>query len=121
MPKPYSVDLRKKAIELIDSGQKISHVSELFSIAQNTLRNWLVLRKETSSLHPKDGYQKGHSHKIIDLGSFKIFAEEHSSETLEMMAQALGDVSDTTVGRMMKKIGFTRKKRHSGTKREMKK
>lgn len=121
MPKPYSVDLREKAIALIDAGQKISHVAQLFSVAQNTLRNWLVLRKETKTLLPKEGYQKGHSHKITDLDSFKKFADEHSGETLEMMAQALGNASDTTVGRMMKKIGYTRKKRHLGIKKEMKK
>ena len=121
MPKPYSVDLREKAIALIDAGQKVSHVAQLFSVAQNTLRNWLVLREETQELSPKEGYQKGHSHKIIDLDSFKKFAEEHSGETLEMMAQALGNASDTTVGRMMKKIGYTRKKRHLGIKKGMKK
>lgn len=121
MPKPYSLDLREKAIALIDAGQKVSHVAQLFSIAQNTLRNWLILRKETKTLSPKEGYQKGHSHKIIDLDSFKKFAEEHRGQTLEMMAQALGNASDTTVGRMMRKIGYTRKKRHLGIKKEMKK
>jgi len=121
MPKPYSVDLREKAIALIDAGQKVNHVAELFSVAQNTLRNWLILRKETKTLSPKEGYQKGHSHKIIDMDSFKKFADEHSGETLEMMAQVLGNTSDTTVGRMMKKIGYTRKKRHLGIKKEMKK
>ena len=121
MPKPYSVDLRKKAIALIDAGQKVSHVAELFSVAQNTLRNWLILRKEANTLSPKEGYQKGHSHKIIDMDSFKKFADEYFGETLEMMAQVLGNTSDTTVGRMMKKIGYTRKKRHLGIKKEMKK
>src|SRR5262245_38245683 len=121
MPKHYSVDLREKAIALIDAGQKVSHVAELFSVAQNTVRNWLVLRKETKTLFTKEGYQKGHSHKIVDLDLFKKFADEHSGETLEMMAQALGNASDTTVGRMMRKIGYTRKKRHLGIKKEMKK
>ncbi len=121
MPKPYSLDLREKAIILIDAGQKVKDVAELFSVAQNTLRNWLVLRKETKILSPKEGYQKGHSHKIVDLDLFKKFADEHSGDTLEMMAQHLGNVSDTTVCRMMKKIGYTRKKRHLGIKKEMKK
>jgi transposase len=121
MPKPYSVDLRERAIALIDAGQKVSQVAELFLVAPNTVRNWLILRKETKGLFPKEGYQKGHSHKIIDLETFKKFADAHSGETLEMMAQALGNTSDTTVGRMMKKIGYTRKKRHLDIKKGMKK
>lgn len=60
--------MREKAIALIDAGQKVNHVAELFSVARNTLRNWLILRKETKTLSPKEGYQKGHSHKIINKG-----------------------------------------------------
>lgn len=110
MPKPYSLDLRKKAIAQIDAGKKIREVAEMFSIAENTLRNWLSLREDTKSLSPKDGYQKGHSHKFKDLEYFKKFADEHSGESFESMAQAYGGVSDTTVGRMMKKIGILEKK-----------
>jgi len=121
MPRPYSLDLRQKAITLIDQGKEIKQVSELLNIAKNTIRNWLLLRDETNSLYPKEGYQRGHSHKITDIESFKKFAEEHVGETLEAMAQALGTASDTTVGRMMKKIGYTRKKRHLLIKNEVKK
>jgi hypothetical protein len=31
--------------------------------------------------------------------------------SLEMMAQKLGNISDTTIGQNMNKIGYTRKKR----------
>ena len=37
------------------------------------------------------------------------------------MAQEWGNVSDTTLGRMMKKIGYTHKKRLLAIKKEMKK
>ena len=121
MPQPYSLDLRKKAIALVDKGEKISYVAGLLSIADNTVRNWLALRKDTQSLSAKEGYQKGHSHSIKDLDSFKTFADENYGDSLEAMAQKWGNVSDTTVGRMMKKIGYTRKKRRLATKRGMKK
>lgn len=121
MPKPYSTDLRIKAISLINSGQKIEQVAILLSISSNTRRNWLCLREKTKSLSPKVGYQKGHSHKIKDLEAFKMFVEKHRGKTLEMMAQEWGNVSDTTLGRMMKKIGYTHKKRLLAIKKEMKK
>jgi hypothetical protein len=121
MAKPYSVDLREKARALIDGGEKVRVVSGLLEISQGTLRNWLCLREQTQSLAPKEGYQKGHSHKITNLKAFKEFIDKNCGETLETLAQRWGTVSDTTMGRMLKKIGYTRKKRPSATKNEMKK
>jgi transposase len=119
MSKAYSLDLREKAVFLVDQGEKVWKVAELLSISENTLRNWLCLRKETGSLSPKQGYQRGHSHKIVELDVFRKFVESNSGDTLETLARKLGNVSDTTVGRMMKKIGYTRKKRHLVTKSGM--
>lgn len=121
MAKPYSVDLREKAIALIDGGEKVRVVSGLLEISQGTLRNWLFLRQQTQSLAPKEGYQKGHSHKITNLKALKEFVDKNCGETLETLAQRWGAVSDTTMGRMLKKIGYTRKKRPLATKNAMKK
>ena len=42
MPKPYSYDLRKKAIEALEQdGMKKSEVSQLFNIRRNTIDLWL--------------------------------------------------------------------------------
>ena len=113
MPRPYSLDLRERVISFIDSGEKVSSASSFFKVAQNTIRNWLSLREETKSLAPKEGYQKGHSHKIRDQEAFKQFVHANAGDTLEMMAQKLGNISDTTVGRNKIKIGYTRKKRRT--------
>ena len=121
MPGPYSLDLRERVISFVDSGKSISVASSLFNVAQNTIRNWLSLREETKSLAPKEGYQKGHSHKIRDHDAFKQFVHAHAGDTLEMMAQKLGNISDTTIGRNMAKIGYTRKKRRTGMSSEAKK
>lgn len=58
----------------------------------------------------KSGYQKGHSHKITDLEKFKKFVLANKNDSLETLAQKIGSVSDTTVGRAMKKIEFSKKK-----------
>lgn len=121
MPKPYSVDLREKAIALVDSNKSIGEVASLLKLARNTVKSWIVLRERTGSLEPAHGYQKGHSHKIKDLDGFKEFVKQHDGDTLEEMAKKLGNVSDTTVGRMMKKVQFSRKKRPMAIKKEMKK
>ena len=73
MPKPYSLDLREKAIALVDSNKAISEVAILLKLAINTIKSWIKLRKITGSLQPASGYQKGHSHRITDLEGFKEF------------------------------------------------
>ena len=111
MPRPYSLDLRERVISFVDSGETVSSTSSFFQVSQNTIRNWLSLRETTKSLAAKEGYQKGHSHKIKDHEVFKQFVDANAGDTLEMMAQKLGNISDTTIGRNMNKIGYTRKKR----------
>ena len=113
MPGPYSLDLRERVISFVDSGETISSASSLFNVARNTVCNWLSLREATKSLAPKEGYQKGHSHKIKDYDAFKQFVDANAGDTLEMIAQKLGNISDTTIGRNMNKIGYTRKKRRT--------
>ncbi|MBE9031672.1 helix-turn-helix domain-containing protein, partial [filamentous cyanobacterium LEGE 11480] len=47
MPSPYSLDLRHKALEAIDQGQKKLHVSRMFNVSRNTLDLWLKRREQT--------------------------------------------------------------------------
>ena len=53
MPKPYSVDLRERAVATYDAGRLQTEVVQLFKISLATLRRWLAQRRAGQSLAPK--------------------------------------------------------------------
>ena len=107
---PYSVDLRKRAVSAVHSGMKKIEVCRLFIIGKGTLYSWLKLEETKGNLEPETGFQKGHSHGIKDLDKFKEFVDLHAGYTQEEMARHYG-VGKSTIGRCLKKIAYSRKKR----------
>lgn len=58
----------------------------------------------------------GNDHKITDWEKFRSFALTHGDKTQAEMAELWDDqISDRTISRALKKIDFTRKKRHMAT------
>ena len=53
MPKPYSVDLRERAVAAYDAGRLQTDVIQLFKISLATLKRWLAQRRAGQSLAPK--------------------------------------------------------------------
>ena len=122
----YSVDLRKRAIDLVDNGKKKSAVARLLNLSRRVIYLWLKRREETGSLKPKTGYQKGHSHRIRDWELFEKFAHKNKGCTTKQMAKQWTTLtgqstSDSVIERGLKKIGFTYKKKRSTTWKQMKK
>lgn len=116
MPAPYSQDLREKAIKAVESGRSVSEVSHSFGISRSALSAWRKRFRETGSYGAITNYQRGHSHKITDWCAFKAFAEKHGDKTQAEMAQLWpGQIDGDTVGKGLKRIGFTRKKRPTPT------
>jgi transposase len=58
MPKPYSVDLRERAVAAYDAGRLQTEVVQLFKISLATLKRWLAQRRSGESLAPKS-YRPG--------------------------------------------------------------
>ena len=111
MATPYSYDLRAKILQAIDGGMTKIQASQVFRISRNTINLWLKRREETGDYKAKDKYQKGYQPKIADLEEFREFARLHGKKTQAEMAQAWnGKISARTIGKALKKIGFTRKK-----------
>ena len=112
MGAPYSQDLRQKAIEAIESGTPRGQVCGIFNLHRNRLSRWLKQYRETGTYQAKQGYQKGHSHIITDWDKFTAFVQIHGDKTQAEMAQLWeAPVSEETIGRALKRIGFTRKKK----------
>jgi transposase len=117
MSKPYSYDLRQKVIQAIQlDGLKISEASVLFSISRNTIGLWLKRQAETGDFQALPNEPPGNGHKITDWEKFREFAKTHGDKTqVEMASLWSGEISDRTISRALKKIGFTRKKRLMAT------
>ena len=122
MPKPYSYDLRKKALQAIElDGLKISEASEIFGISRDTIRLWLKRKRETGDFQALPNQPPGNGHKITDWEKFTQFVKANGDKTQVEMAQLWPEsISDRTISRALKKIGFTRKKKLMAIKREVK-
>ncbi|MEL7357531.1 MAG: IS630 family transposase [Cyanobacteria bacterium J06560_6] len=120
MPKPYSNDLRRKVVEAITlNGMRRCEAHEHFNVSRMTINAWLKLYEETGDIQPRGQKHVGHSHKITDWAAFRTFVEAHPDKTQVEMAQLWpGDISDRTISRALKKIGFTRKKSYGYKERD---
>lgn len=110
-----SIDLRERVIAAIDGGMRPTDAAKTFKICRKAIYNWLELRKKTSSLAPKSGYQKGHSHKITDWEAFKIFVEANKYRTVkgiivEWEKANNKTISESAMENALKKINYTSKK-----------
>jgi len=113
MPKAYDYDLRCKVIEAIElNGRTPTEVSEDFGISRNTIYQWFGIKAETGDVKPRPQKTKTQTQKITDWAKFRAFVETHKDKTQAQMAQLWEtEVSERTISRALKKIGFTRKKR----------
>ena len=120
MPAPLSIDLRERVIAAVEAGMRKTEAAKIFNVERKSVYNWLGLKKSTNSLEPKSGYQKGHSHKIKDLEAFKKFVDSNIHDSAKTIAIKLGNVSKATVAKVLKQIGYTKKKRRLVTKNKNK-
>lgn len=120
MPAPYSEDLRQKAIAAIERGERKSDVSRMLNISRNTLDLWLKRKEQTGNVRAITHYQQGNRHKITDWQRFREFAQQHGGKTQGQMALLWGDnVSQQNISDALRKLGLSRKKRHTDIKNGM--
>jgi transposase len=123
MPKPYSYDLRQRVIEAIElDGMKKSEAVQVFQVSRNTIHLWLAQLAKTGDYQAKPNEPRGNGHKITDWERFKEFVRANGDKTQEEMAKLWEvPISDRTISRALKKIGFSRKKKLMGIEKGMKK
>jgi len=116
MAAPYSDDLRQKAVDAVICGERKSQVCRMLNISRNTLDLWLKRWQQTGKVGAIRNYRRGPQPKIADLNSFREFTERHGHLTQQDMAQRWSQpVSDRTIGKALKRLEFTRKKRRIAT------
>ncbi|WP_293086443.1 IS630 transposase-related protein [Moorena sp. SIO4A1] len=112
MPSPYSDDFREKAVAAVDRGEKKTQICRMLKISRNTLDLWLKAREERGTVKAKRDYRRGPEPKIRDLDEFRQFAQKNGGITQKEMAQQWPEeISRITIGKALKRIGFTRKKK----------
>jgi transposase len=112
MARAYSEDLRGRALDLLESGQKQQAVSKLLNIGLSTLKYWIKTWRTEGRRVAKSGYQKGHSHKITDTQVLQDIITKNPDKTLTEIGKMLPTpCAAETVRRGLKRLGFSYKKK----------
>jgi transposase len=111
----YSLDLRKKIVEAKGRGVPTAEVARSFRVGLSTVKRYAAAAREGKPLAPKR--RPGSKPKLGEAARKLLEAdlEERPAATLperrEFLTRVAGvSVSDSTVSRMLKRMGWTRKK-----------
>ena len=114
MGHPYPYELRSRVMKSVESGMKKTEIIKIFQLSKATLYKWIGIKKATGDIKLKTGYQKGHSHKLKNLEEFENFIKANKDRTLKELSKMLQDKgSSSTIGRWLRKIGYSYKKNSS--------
>jgi len=115
--KAYSVDLRAKVLRAVEQGYAREEIVKLLGVSQATIKRYLKQRRETGDMAPKP--IPGRPPKKLGPLQAELVAQlqAHNDLGLEdqcrLWEQSHGvRVSTATMSRAIKRIGWTRKKRH---------
>jgi transposase len=111
----YSEDLRKKIVEALRRGATKSEAARTFGVSRSSVKRYAKLADEGRSLAPK---KRPGSKPKMNQGATKLLeadVESHPTATLserrEFLEKVAGvRVSDSTVSRMLRRLGWSRKK-----------
>lgn len=106
-PMAYSPDLRKRILDYVETGGKKSEAARLFSVARSTIDRWLAA--ENPFAIRKTGPKKM---RVIDEEALRKHVADFPDLTQKERA-AHFKVSEFCIGYGLRKLGITRKKRHS--------
>jgi transposase len=111
----YSEDLRKKIVQALRRGMTKSEAARTFSVSRSSVKRYAKLVEQGRPLAPKK--RPGSKLKMDHSATKLLEADVHKrpeatlSERREFLKKAAGVlVSDSTVSRMLRRLGWSRKK-----------
>jgi transposase len=112
--KAYSEDLRKKILQAVDRGMPKSEAARAFGVSRSSVKRYAAARREGRPLAPK---KHPGSKPKLDERARKILeadVEERSAITLKDRCRFLEEmvgvsVSESTLSRLLRKMGFSPK------------
>ena len=102
----YSLDYRKRALELLEEGKSCSEVSELLGVDRKTLYSW---RKRNEAGQLGASYPSKRGAYKLDEAAIKTHLKKHPDAYLSELAGVAGG-SVQGVRHALKRMGVTRKK-----------
>jgi transposase len=113
----YSEDLRKKIVEAKERGMPTTEVARAFGVGLSSVKRYAKLAREGGSLRPKKS-SPGRRPKADESARMLLEAdlEEREAATLAQRREYLRSVvaglrvSESTVSRLLRRLGWTRKK-----------
>ena len=112
---PYSEDLRKKIVEALRRGTTKSEAARAFGVSRSSVKRYAKLAEQGRPLAPKK--RPGSRPKLAQTARrlLEADAQERPSATLSERREYLGracgvSVSESTLSRMLRRLGFSRKK-----------
>ena len=107
----YNVDLRKRAISLVEQGKSVAEVAKLLQIGLTTLYCWLKKKAAGEDLRPS---KNGNFIRKIDPKMLEEYVKQHPNHTLAEMKQNLGfGISAIWYRLKQLKIPSKKSRRHS--------
>ena len=115
--KPYSVDLRERVLAAGDRGLSRSELVTTFQVSLASLKRWIAAQRDTGDLAPQPatGGPKPYITPVLD-EALRDHVAAYPDATLAEhtqrwnAAQAMS-LSPSTVGRAIRRLQLTRKKR----------
>ncbi len=120
MGKPLSMDLRRRVIDAVDNGEgTLREIASHFRVGRTTICDILRRERETGSIAPSE--VRGHPERALDEAALVVIRQLVDAtpdatirqHTDAYNAQAVEPVSTSTIGRAIRAMGLTRKKRVS--------
>ncbi len=112
--KPYSEDLRRRIVRAVEGGTSKSAAARLFGVSLSSVKRYLRIAQRGVSLAPKKG---GGRPPKIDQTAQKLLEEDVKERPAATVSQRRSflehttgkALSDSTVKRLLKRLGFSRK------------
>ena len=112
---PYSEDLRKKIVDAVERGMPKTEAAKTFGVGISSVKRYVAAARDGRSLAPKK--RPGSKPKLKDTARTLLEADlrERPAATLPQRREFLGRVagvrvSDSTLSRMLRRMGWSRKK-----------
>ena len=103
----YSTDLRKCVLDFIQTGGRKSEAARRFSVNRSTIYRWLAAEDPFSTEKPGPKNMR-----VLDEAALKKHVADFPDLTQNERASHFG-VSESSIAYGLRKLGITRKKKHS--------
>ena len=112
--KPYSEDLRRSIVRAVEGGTSKSAAARLFGVSLSSVKRYLRIAQRGGSLAPRTGGGRPPKADRTTEKLLKEDAKERPAATVSQRRRFLEHttgkaLSDSTVKRLLKRLGFSRK------------